>query len=312
MYIQDFFVKYYDYRPFNSVFFNKLVGNFSKIGAVIASVFLPTWFRLFPSVKSISKRQDGLVICMTSFPARIDYVWLVVECLLRQTIQAEDIVLYLSKKQFPTKDKLPSQLLNMELNHKVTIKMENEDYRSHKKYWYALRDFPNKTIITVDDDIIYDSKLIEQLIVFSKKHPMCIPGRFISTICYDNGSEHHVLPYSKWSGRVDKGSIGANLFFGSGGGTLFPVGSLRGANIPFEEISKICPLADDIWLNAWVRKNGYVVGRVSRYASVPEWIIRNNKKLCSINNGENKNDVQLFKTIDYFKTRFDLDPFAFH
>lgn len=144
------------------------MGNFSKIGAVIASVFLPTWFRLFPSVKSISKRQDGLIICMTSFPARIDYVWLVVECLLRQTIQAEDIVLYLSKKQFPTKDKLPSQLLNMELNHKVTIKMENEDYRSHKKYWYALRDFPNKTIITVDDDIIYDSKLIEQLIVFQK------------------------------------------------------------------------------------------------------------------------------------------------
>lgn len=79
------------------------MGNFSKIGAVIASVFLPTWFRLFPSVKSISKRQDGLVICMTSFPARIDYVWLVVECLLRQTIQAEDIVLYLSKKQFPTR-----------------------------------------------------------------------------------------------------------------------------------------------------------------------------------------------------------------
>lgn len=41
---------------------------------------------------------------------------------------------------------------------------------------------------------------------------MCIPGRFISTICYDDGSEHQVLPYSKWSGRVDKGSIGANLF----------------------------------------------------------------------------------------------------
>ena len=311
MYIQDIFVKYYDYRPFDSVFANKLVGNFSKVGALLASVFLPIWFKLFPASKCLERQKEGLIICMTSFPARINYVWLVVECLLRQTIQAEDIILYLSSKQFPVKENLPVQLLRLESNHCLTIKMVEEDYRSHKKYWYALKDFPNKTIVTVDDDIIYVSNTIELLVTFSCQHPMCVPGHFVSEVCYAEDSNHQVLPYSKWFGRVDKGAIGANLFFGSGGGTLFPPGSLTGANIPFEEISKICPLADDIWLNAWIRKNGYVVGRASRYASVPEWIIWNNKKLCSINDGQQRNDIQLTKTIDYFMSSFKLNPFAY-
>lgn len=44
------------------------------------------------------------------------------------------------------------------------------------------------------------------------------------------------------------------FIFGSGGGTYFPPGSLSGSDIPFEVIDKICPSADDIWLNAITRK----------------------------------------------------------
>lgn len=308
MYIQDLFIKYYDYRPFQSTLPNKVLGNFSKIGAVLASYILPFWFKLFPGKNDKTKKYDGLVVSLTSFPARINTVWLVIECLLRQTVLPEQIVLYLSKEQFDTIDKLPSQLLSLVKRHVLVIKMVDQDIRSHKKYWYAIKDYPNKILVTVDDDIIYESNAIEQLLQFYKEHPKCIPARFVTKMCFDEVTKH-ILPYSKWKGRVDKGKIGSELFFGSGGGTLFPPNSLSGANVTFDTIRNICPLADDIWLNAWVRKNGYIVGRASRYSSVPEWNIRQNSKLCNINNGKCLNDVQLFKTVDYFLTKFKINPF---
>lgn len=44
----------------------------------------------------------------------------------------------------------------------------DEDIRSHKKYWYAISEYPGMSIITVDDDIIYSSDTIKDLVEGSK------------------------------------------------------------------------------------------------------------------------------------------------
>lgn len=59
-----------------------------------------------------------------------------------------------------------------------------------------MKDFPNAIIITVDDDIIYSGKLVEDLIKSYVKHPTavsCMRGHIIKM--YD---EETVAPYKKW------------------------------------------------------------------------------------------------------------------
>lgn len=307
-FIQDIFVSYFDYRPFKSSFLNKVCGNATKIGAWIGQYFLPVWFRLYPCWKcSSSSQKANVVVCLTSFPRRIGVVWLVVECLMRQKVQASHIVLYLSKVQF-TEETIPERLLEYQRRGILTIRLVDDDIRSHKKYWYALKDFPGMPIITVDDDIIYTSDLVSGLLDGAKRHPHSVIARYTSVICY--GKDGCVLPCSQWKGRTHKGDSGKHIFFGSGGGTYFPVGSLADANQPFEVIRKVCPLADDIWLNAYIRHNGYDVLSVHRRAGVPEWHIHHNQKLCYVNGELKRNDVQLLDVIKFFSEKYNNNPFT--
>lgn len=311
MYIQDFFLKYYDYRPFSNIFLNKIIGNLSKISIYIGSLFLPLWFRLFPAKLKRNKIEKNVIVSFTSFPKRINKVWLVIECLLRQNIQPETIVLYLSQNQFNSKDKLPSKLLDYEKKNIIQIQLKPNDYRSHKKYWYAVKDFPNKTIITIDDDIIYHSKLISNLLYYHKKEPNYVIAEFTNKILWNNDCS--IKDYSQWGRSTIKvGEKGYDIFFGSGGGTLFPCGSLKDANIPIDIINKICPLADDIWLNAIVRKNGYKVLSTNDSLSVPTWFIFNNEKLSTINNEDKLNDKQLFNVIEFMQKEFNCNPFKYN
>ena len=51
------------------------------------------------------------------------------------------------------------------------IRLVPGDIRSHKKYLYAIMEFPEDTIITVDDDVYYNSQMIEILVNTSIKYP---------------------------------------------------------------------------------------------------------------------------------------------
>ena len=191
MFIQDIFVSYYDYRPFKNTLLNKACGNLSKIGAYVGRVVLPIWFKIYPCWKHSANDGDieNVVVCMTSFPRRIGVVWLVVECLKRQSVQASCIVLYISKKQF-TEKTIPRRLLEYQRRGILKIRLVEDDIRSHKKYWYAVKEFPNVPIITVDDDIIYSSDTIKSLVDGSQKNSNSIISRYSNMICYEIGRAH--------------------------------------------------------------------------------------------------------------------------
>ena len=308
MYIQDYFVKYYDYRPFgNRAFIDKIIGNFTKVLGYIANIILPIWFKCFPGKIDINKTIPITVIT-TTFPTRINYIWLVIECMLRQKIQPSKIKLYLSKKQFISVHSIPSNLKKYVSNKFLEIIWVDEDIKSHKKYWYVVNENPYQKFITIDDDIIYDSDTIKILWEKSIEENNCVISCYNHKIKKDEKGE--ILPYSHWRNEpVNINENSNNVFFGSGGGTLFPEGSLLDANQPFNIISQICPYADDIWLNAFIRKNGFTVINVKNNFSVPEWIIWNNIKLSTRNNGDNLNDIQLFQTIQFIKDKFNYIPF---
>lgn len=309
--ILNFIATHHDCRNFRSPTINKIIGNTSKIFSIIGKYILPVLFKI-ASAQNKNYRtginNNSIIISFTSYPARINNVWLVLECMFRQTILPDKIILYLSEEQYPTIDFVPPNIKRY-ICQLFEIRIIKGDYKSHKKYYYTQHDFPNKSIITIDDDIIYPTYLVERLSKMAEKYTYAIPAMYCHRIYWnENGC---VQPYSKWASyMIKKGIKSSNLFFGSGGGTYFPPGSLSGSDIPFEVIDKICPSADDIWLNAITRKNGFIpISITSTHGSVPTWS-NNNQTLSSINNGKKLNDRQLINTINYFKQSYNIDVFC--
>jgi hypothetical protein len=138
------------------------------------------------------KRTVPLIVSVTSFPARIEKVWISLESLLRQTVKPDAIILWLAKAQF-SDGNLPLPLLNLQ-ERGVTIRY-CDDLRSHKKYFYSMQEFPEACIVTFDDDLYYDDKVIERLLTLYEQHPDCICTNRAHQIKIENGK---VLPYRQW------------------------------------------------------------------------------------------------------------------
>ena len=130
-----------------------------------ADFFIPRWFHRHPA--KISDRTCDVVVSFTSFPARINEVWQVVECMLRQTVRPMKVILWLSELQFQSKDQIPNKLRQYE-NELFEIRLVNGDIRSHKKYLYVCREFPNNNVLLIDDDV-YNNGIDRNLNIESTK-----------------------------------------------------------------------------------------------------------------------------------------------
>ena len=74
---------------------------------------------------------------------------------------------------------------------------------------------------------------------------------------------------------------------------------------------KLCPTADDIWLNASFRYSNISVVVTKYFSSFLPVLNRNNNTLDSINNGNNQNDIQIKRTQEYFINKHNKDPFKY-
>ena len=95
----------------------------------------------------------NITVSFTTYPAREKWLPVVVGSLLRQKLQPDRIVLYLSNEQFETVD---DKILNSIKKQGVNVKLVDGDMRSHKKYLYAFKEYPEDIVITVDDDMKLD------------------------------------------------------------------------------------------------------------------------------------------------------------
>ena len=105
-----------------------------------------------------------LIVSLTSWPGRITSVADVIENLLLQTRLPNAIVLYLAEEQFPKREAaLPEALLALLHEGKAELRWCAEDLKPHKKYFYAMQEFPEDLVVTVDDDLRYPPEMLEQL-----------------------------------------------------------------------------------------------------------------------------------------------------
>ena len=61
-----------------------------------------------------NKRDTKVIVSLTSFPARIDTVYITIRSILMQSLKPDIIILWLAQEQFPEKEKeLPYNLLKL-------------------------------------------------------------------------------------------------------------------------------------------------------------------------------------------------------
>lgn len=266
---------------------------------------------IYPVYCSVSKIKSSsnyasevcshkVIVSLTSFPARIDKVHLCINSLLRQSLKADKVILWLADTQFPNGNGIPKKLLslggeNFEIRY-------CEDLRSYKKVFYAAQEFKEDIIVTVDDDTLYPENWLSDLTKTYIEHPNCV-------CCYRAHKMvlkgETIAPYSEWVG-LSPNEIGPDsLLVPIGvGGVLYPPHYFDNVDFNFEKIKELCPTADDLWLKALGIINGYKAVKV--YPNSKEWftIVSSQKQaLMKTNVGNSMNDISICNLQSYYKIK---------
>ena len=192
------------------------------------------------------ERKEKIIISLTTIPPRINKVAQVVIRMLEQTVKPDKIILHIGKDKFqnlplPFFLKLQMKLFGVEVRFV-------EDIGPHTKYFYAISEFPNAIIITIDDDIRYPNDMISELYESYKKHPKAISARRCHLITFNEKGE--IKKYNEWlykySELIDTPSF--KLFPTGVGGVLYPPKSLHSEVFNLECLKKQALKNDDIWL----------------------------------------------------------------
>lgn len=253
----------------------------------LVRVLTNCWARLFMRIycKNNGIDKDTIIVSLTSFPARIDKIWLTIACLLNQSLENIHIVLWLSNEQFRSKADLPQKLLKLE-DKGVEIQLVNDDLRPHKKYYYALQKWPNNPLVTVDDDILYNPDIIKVLRDTARKHPNCV-------IC-NRGIIINRGNYNTWETRLNKNTETNNTMPTGVGGVFYPAHIFDNTQIfNIDVIKNTCLYGDDLWLNFWTRYNNRKVVYTGMKTGLITILSSQQSALCNTNIGESRNDVQI-------------------
>lgn len=187
-------------------------------------------------------KSSNLIVSLTSYPARIDDVWITIESLFMQNYQPWKVVLVLAETEFPGK-KLPTPL-NDQINRGLEIIWTDKNTKSYKKLLPVREKYPDSFIITVDDDIIYESSRIEKLINGAKDNPRSVVGCRGKEIIFD-GNDFN--PYMTWPLAGPSTPTNKTMLTGIGG-ILYPPGLIgEEMLLDIDAAERFAPMADDIW-----------------------------------------------------------------
>lgn len=227
--------------------------------------YIKTLSEIIKNKAKLKKEETKTIISLTSFPARIKNIHVVIKSLLKQSIKPDKIVLYLSEQEFPEKN-IPDNLKNL-MGQIFEIRFVKENFKSYAKLIYALTDFPNSNIVTVDDDILYPRNLLSTLLKEHKKNPKTICAHRIREI---NIQDEVIMPYNAWKLSEKRSIFSKPLkpnfknFFCGVGGVLYPPRSLHPDVLNFNKFLKLCAHQDDVWFWAMAVKNNHKIS-VTRF-----------------------------------------------
>lgn len=224
---------------------------------------IPVYERLYrlmlvlPPRYAISrKRHSGprIIVSFTTFPARYNAIPVVLKSLAYQSMKADKIVLYLSKEQ--CRD-VPPILKNL-YKYGLEVKIADGDMRSHKKYLYAMTEYPDDIIVTIDDDLVYPPNMIKSLYLSYQRFPNCVSALMVTEI--GKNEDGSLKKYVEWEVALNMKYCPSNTLIAmTGAGALYPPHLLCRDTFDTDKIKALCFTADDIWMKFMELKSGVQV-----------------------------------------------------
>jgi len=201
--------------------------------------------------------ERNIIVSLTSYGERVQAVHQTILSLLCQSVPADKIILWLADNEF-TLEQLPPSLLVL-TKYGLDIRFCS-DIRSFKKLVPTLKAFPDSTIITFDDDVVYPENQIEKLINKHQQFPdavVCHHAR--EMVKMSNGL---LAPYNDWPFASESFSPKKSLFPVGIGGVLYPADVLHNDVLNEGVFMRLCPQADDLWFKVMALKNNHLAVQV--------------------------------------------------
>ena len=248
----------------------------------------------------------GIIVSITSYPARLYDLHFTLHSLLSQTFKPERVVLWLGEEKLPKgRDSIPKLILDME-KRGLEIRF-CKDVRSFTKLLPSLAAFPGKTIVTADDDIYYDADWLERLVAAHRREPAAIWAVRAYKMDAADDCETGIPSYKQWPLIKEGASPSFCNFLTGVGGVLYPAGALHGDVLKTEIFQEVSPLNDDIWFWAMAVHKGTKIGVLPDF---PGYLTYTNAQrelgmngdgtLADQNVRDGKNDEQLNAVYDRY------------
>lgn len=215
-----------------------------------------TYEKTLKSYQQGLKRNEKVIVSLTSYPPRMNKITICIKSLLNQYFKPDQVILWLAKEQYPNlENDLPKALLRLK-SKGLTISW-CDDLKPHKKYYYTMKQNPDAVVITVDDDMNYPKNLIGKIYDSYLKNPHAVSCLRAHLIKFNsNGS---LKKYKDW-GFEDNTFVGKptyRLLPTGVMGILYPPRALPKDAFNKKAIKDNCLMTDDIWLKFMCTANGY-------------------------------------------------------
>ena len=260
--------------------------------------------RVIPTLPpySYNPEMPELIVSLTSYGRRIRHtVYYSILSIFFQSHLPNRIVLWIDQDEI-TEEDLPEKLKKLR-KHGLEIRY-CPNLRSYKKLVPTLSLYPNSVIVTIDDDVVYSSHLLERLCHAYKLDPSriyCTEGYF-----FELSSDGKPKKYNDWVIVNKKNLDGSKSIFPVGvGGVLYPPHSLSSEVAEVDRFTELCPDADDLWFWYMAKLNGtnhsFVPLSPNYYSfDVLYQKFHRGSALNHTNKKESRNDIQLARLIECY------------
>jgi len=270
-----------------------------KVKEIPVSLFYQTILTITSLKKFLAnKKRIPVIVSLTSIPSRFKIIHISVRSILNQSVLPEKIILWVNED---LKDNIPESLIKLQ-GDIFEIQFSELDC-PHLKLVESLRKYPQKIIVTSDDDLIYRKNWLKYLYKEHLDHPKAIISNQSRIITYDVNGQ--LRPYKEWFTNYDS-NIKTNLLLPIGSaGALYPPESLSDNVLDQELFLKLAPKADDLWFKAMSLLKQTSSLQASRLSGEPIPILGSQKvSLKKTNIGQDKNRLQWLALTDYFHLKF--------
>ncbi len=179
---------------------------------------------------------------MTSYEPRLPKLHKVINSILKQSVKPEKVCLWICTSDIK---KIPQKVFKLE---KYGLEIhECDDLKSYKKIIPCQQQFPDYTIVTCDDDVVYPINWLKSLVDSHAMYPesiLCHRARLITFRPDGKTNPYRFWPY------IDFDLESALVFPVGAGGVLYPAGCFHGDLTRDDIFMDICQYGDDIWLKA--------------------------------------------------------------